>query len=243
MFFISIMALGLSLTLLFFLIIRPLESFLIGELSYFGINDVSSRSLLLSLFICSSYLSIYPFLLSESDYSYFISFISIFLMNIGLINLSSMFSKNSDKKPELVVVEYWFLSICGAISYCFLLKSNNSSNSPTSSSRPINLVNIVNNPPKITVVTSTMNRVELTNKLDYGAILGFIYKLSAHAIAPLIIPLNHMSINYFMVTLILKKFQAPTSRAGKKTPAALAIIQLNNKTTTKRDENFYSFIP
>jgi hypothetical protein len=50
----------------------------------------------------------------------------------------------------------------------------------------MNFANIDISPPNSNVVTRTITRVELTNRLEFGDNLGLTYKLSAKAIAPII---------------------------------------------------------
>ena len=72
----------------------------------------------------------------------------------------------------------------------------------------------------------TIKRVELTIML----VLLFwflIYKLKANAIAPLIVPLYHMSRIYFLLILSLKQLKTPIMSAGISTAAALATMQAN----------------
>ena len=71
----------------------------------------------------------------------------------------------------------------------------------------------------------TTIKVELIKRLAFGAKDGFIYKLRAKAIAPLILPLNQIIINCFRSILSWNFLQIPTRSAGIKTPKALAIIQ------------------
>jgi hypothetical protein len=102
---------------------------------------------------------------------------------------------------------------------------------------PRNLEKIGINPPKSKLVTNTTTRVELTNKLEWGESLVLIYKLSAKATAPLIAPLNHISISCFMLSPILNLEHIPKNRAGINTPIALAITHDNRSTITKTGLN------
>lgn len=89
-------------------------------------------------------------------------------------------------------------------------------------------------PPKSKVVNNTTTKVDVIIKPAFGARLGFIYKLKANAIAPLMLPLNHMIITCFKSMLVLNFLQIVTRKKGMKTPNALAIIQ-EIKTAKKKE--------
>ena len=105
------------------------------------------------------------------------------------------------------------------------------------------LANTVINPPNTTVVTKTTTSVELTIKLRFGASLLSTAKLKAKAIAPLIIPLNHINITYFKLKFYLNLLQRPTSNAGMNIPAPLAIAPEIINAKTKPPLNYDSLIP
>lgn len=89
------------------------------------------------------------------------------------------------------------------------------------------------NPPNSNVVVRTMTRVELIIKLALGEIFLLIYKLKANAMAPLMMPLNQISISCLRLRPILNFLQIPMSRAGINTPHALAIMHDISKKKTK----------
>lgn len=75
---------------------------------------------------------------------------------------------------------------------------------------PISLVKTDIKPPNKRDVTKTTTKVELTKRLELGDKEGLIYKLNAKAMAPLIIPLNHIKSNYLREILRLKHLHMPT---------------------------------
>jgi len=73
-----------------------------------------------------------------------------------------------------------------------------------SSFNPMNLVKIDMRPPKSSVVISTTTSVELTMRPLLGDSDGRICKLKANAMAPLMLPLNHINNSYLIEILISK---------------------------------------
>jgi len=99
------------------------------------------------------------------------------------------------------------------------------------------------NPPKSKVVNRTTTRVELTMRPELGESDGLIYRLSAKAIAPRMLPENHINISYLIDMLVWNWLHRPTIKDGKKTPMALAIM--HDSMTAKKNEklNFSYSMP
>lgn len=113
----------------------------------------------------------------------------------------------------------------------------------TSSFNPINFVKIDISPPNSKVVISTTTKVELTIRLLLGEREGLIWRLNANAIAPLILPLNHINRSCFIEILMSKYRQTPTNNEGTKTPKARANTQENSTAIRKTKLNFCYYIP
>lgn len=96
----------------------------------------------------------------------------------------------------------------------------------------MNLVNIGISPPNNKVVVSTTTKVELIIRLALGDSFLLIYRLSAKAMAPLMIPLNQIRVSCFKLKPISNRLQMPKNKAGRNTPQALAIMQEISKKNT-----------
>jgi hypothetical protein len=68
----------------------------------------------------------------------------------------------------------------------------------------MNLVKMDISPPKSKVVIRTTTKVELTIRLLFGEREGLIWRLNAKAMAPLILPLNHINRSCFIEILMSK---------------------------------------
>jgi hypothetical protein len=73
-----------------------------------------------------------------------------------------------------------------------------------SSFKPITFVKIDISPPNKSVVIKTTTSVELTIRLLFGEREGRIWMLKAKAMAPLMLPLNHIRSNYLNEILMSK---------------------------------------
>ena len=93
-------------------------------------------------------------------------------------------------------------------------------------------------PPNNSVVIKTTTSVELTIRLLFGEREGRIWMLKAKAMAPLMLPLNHIRSNYLNEILMSKYRHTPTKREGTKTPKARANIHEKSLANKNMKLNF-----